>query len=278
MLDERAVTPAGNPARTLRGEETTRLFLARLVAEDRLSHYIRRRSEHEQATGVFRPPESTGANMATEKQMAANRRNGGKSTGPRTAEGKARARLNALTWGLSQLNGVGLLPTESRWEYDAFREEHLTVFNPVGIMEEQLMTEIVDCNWGLRRAAKIKIAVLAHGVADADVRYLTEAKRMVEITRATAVRRAAGIGDAEDVVRIVDKEWHERLQALIDKALATKQTDVARLGAGFIESADSLALLARYTTAILRHRTQVLADLTALQAARLSRGGEPDPA
>jgi hypothetical protein len=39
--------------------------------------------------------------MASDKQIAANRRNATKSTGPRTQEGKARSRLNALRHGLA---------------------------------------------------------------------------------------------------------------------------------------------------------------------------------
>jgi hypothetical protein len=39
--------------------------------------------------------------MASEKQIAANRRNAARSTGPRTAAGKTRSRMNAKRHGLS---------------------------------------------------------------------------------------------------------------------------------------------------------------------------------
>ena len=56
--------------------------------------------------------------MTSPRQIAANRRNAAKSTGPRTDEGKHRSRSNAVRHGLSAETVIGAL--EDAEDYKAF--------------------------------------------------------------------------------------------------------------------------------------------------------------
>jgi hypothetical protein len=90
--------------------------------------------------------------MATEAQVEANRLNARKSTGPRTAEGKAKAAQNSITHGLFAREGV--IRGEDGEEFEMHREMLLEQLNPVGPLEEILAARIVDLTWRLRRAAQ----------------------------------------------------------------------------------------------------------------------------
>jgi hypothetical protein len=202
-------------------------------------------------------------------------RNAKASTGPRTAEGKAKSRLNALKLGLSTTDGIVDLPTESPEEFNAFRDAKLADLEPVGALEEQLATEVIELTWRLVRAAKIERGVLAHGVADADERFFTGRKRMYEITESDVSKAKMAelrIRDPEEVVAIaVSKGVYEHLEGTIEEARAPKRTDEGRLASGFIEDAarsNALDKLSRYETALFRRRNQALATLLALQAGR----------
>ncbi len=97
--------------------------------------------------------------MATAKQIEANRRNASRSTGPRTAEGKAASRFNALNHGLraSQL----ALPHESNEEVQAFVDAIIEAVSPRDAMEAELACEIATLSWKLRRAERYEHAVLS---------------------------------------------------------------------------------------------------------------------
>jgi hypothetical protein len=90
--------------------------------------------------------------MASEARIAANRLNAQKSTGPRTAAGKAVVAQNAVKHGLLAREAV--LRGEDREEYEEHREALLEELNPTGTLEVILATRIVDLAWRLQRAAQ----------------------------------------------------------------------------------------------------------------------------
>jgi hypothetical protein len=79
------------------------------------------------------------------------RKNGSKSRGPKTQQGKERSRKNSVKHGL--LSSVIVLGKfETREEFDKLLEDLTSSFEPKGKMEEILVEEIAVCYWRLRRA------------------------------------------------------------------------------------------------------------------------------
>jgi len=93
------------------------------------------------------------------KQIAANRKNSLRSTGPRTEEGKEKVRLNALRHGLLSREVV-LEKGEDRAEYDRLLEELIAEYQPVGMSEEMLVDRIASCYWRLGRVIRCETGVL----------------------------------------------------------------------------------------------------------------------
>ncbi|MGA2712449.1 MAG: SEC-C domain-containing protein [Bryobacteraceae bacterium] len=92
--------------------------------------------------------------MATEAQIAANRRNAESSTGPRTKEGKSRASRNAVTFGIYSAADF-VRPEENRL-YHLFCENFQKELAPEGPFEQTLAAEIVHAAWRLRRCSVIE--------------------------------------------------------------------------------------------------------------------------
>ena len=102
--------------------------------------------------------------MSTESQIAANRRNAEASTGPRTAEGKARVSRNSTTFGLYSTGDVVRPEEESL--YRAFCEDFQQQLAPQGAMETTLAAEIVHAAWRLRRCAAAESSLDAQSGLD----------------------------------------------------------------------------------------------------------------
>lgn len=92
--------------------------------------------------------------MASEAQILANRRNAQKSTGPRTAEGKAIVSQNATKHGLTA--GQDIISSESQADFDLYRDQMLAELDPIGAMESMLAERIVSLSWRLKRVIRVQ--------------------------------------------------------------------------------------------------------------------------
>ncbi len=97
--------------------------------------------------------------MATEAQVAANRRNAEHSTGPRTPEGKRRVSRNAITHGLDCREVV--LPGEDRAGFDQYRQAMLADHLPVGAEEQDCLERMVACQWRIQRTWRAEAQIHA---------------------------------------------------------------------------------------------------------------------
>jgi len=97
--------------------------------------------------------------MTTDRQIAANRENAKKSTGPRTKNGKRRSRRNALRHGLTAETVIEVL--ENAADYAALAKGINADFRPATNFEHELMARLVSLLWRLRRATAIESGMLA---------------------------------------------------------------------------------------------------------------------
>jgi len=119
--------------------------------------------------------------MTSQARIEANRRNAMKSTGPKTAEGKARSRLNALTHGLRAEDFV--LPTESAAEFRDHLDAWAADWRPPTMARAHLVERAAVASWRLRRCVRVESARLSRRVDEShdawDARDAAALKRLV---------------------------------------------------------------------------------------------------
>src|SRR3712207_4206820 len=109
-------------------------------------------SDHGPPAPSPHPPETTQTNTCSPPRPGANRANARKSTGPKTAEGKARSRCNALRHGLraelppDRLPGHRLLIGD-RQAYRRLREAFEADLQPQGAAEQFLVERMAVAAW-----------------------------------------------------------------------------------------------------------------------------------
>ena len=95
--------------------------------------------------------------MATDRQTEANRQNAQKSTGPRTAQGKARSCLNHVTTGIDAQSVI--IPGEDPAEYQALSARYFGQFLPATEDERYQVDTLVGCDWQARRLVRAEAQI-----------------------------------------------------------------------------------------------------------------------
>ena len=90
--------------------------------------------------------------MATLLQIEANRLNSQRSTGPRSAEGKATSSMNALKSGIDAQSQI--IRGENIADLEALTAEYMERFQPATPEQRQYVDTLVRDDWQLRRLAK----------------------------------------------------------------------------------------------------------------------------
>jgi hypothetical protein len=200
--------------------------------------------------------------MASEKQVQANRRNALNSTGPRSAEGKQRSRLNAVKHGL--LSEFLLLPGEDPAALDELSAELRAELAPVGEQEELLVERMIGAAWRLRRLVKVETGIFAAHISRQRVTTARGKAAQYETSVLTELRTSG--------VRITDEAGHKRALAEVAAAGTLGDPEVRELGQAFLNDArhgDALSKLSRYESALERTFYTALRELERLQSARV---------
>jgi hypothetical protein len=104
--------------------------------------------------------------MPTEKQIAANRRNAQKSTGPKTDHGKSISRLNARREGFT--GQIIILDAEDRPHFEKFKSDLIADLRPKTTLELSLAHGIAWDTWRLNHLRAVETNLYALGAEDPD--------------------------------------------------------------------------------------------------------------
>jgi hypothetical protein len=115
---------------------------------------------HDRATGIATSGARAAESRANGARAAASRANGSKSRGPKTAEGKARASMNALRHGLCAKKFL-LLPDDSRAQFAALEAALLDDLAPQGALQTLLAHRLIAAAWRLQRADRLEFELFS---------------------------------------------------------------------------------------------------------------------
>ena len=101
--------------------------------------------------------------MATQKQIAANRRNAQKSTGPVSPAGKTVSSQNALQSGIHA--EAEIIRGESSADLAALRDEYYAAYSPANPAERAFADILIHSEWLLRRLRRVEAELFAYRIS-----------------------------------------------------------------------------------------------------------------
>jgi len=199
--------------------------------------------------------------MTSDRKAKANRRNALKSTGPKTTEGKAAVRFNALKHGL--LSSEILLPGEDEAALQDLGERLRAELQPVGELENLLADRITTLFWRLRRLGRVEAGIFAWEFYE----------QLIERAQREASTYAKTELDdwANRATTITDEQKHQQALSKAREMEAARDSETATLGRTFIRDAggaNAFSKLSRYETTIERGLHKAMHELERRQAAR----------
>ena len=203
--------------------------------------------------------------MSSDKQIAANRLNAQRSTGPRTPSGKAKVSPNALKHGLTARDVV--LPGENPDDFESFRADLMASLDLEGTLENALGEMIVDYLWRLRRVPIFEATLFKRGCAEL---LVSQAEELVTQSESTDVQRQLESLVKNDVV-VRDPKAHEDAKRRLAASRAQLDGpffDITRV----LETTPGPFLnLWRHDAALSRSMLRTLHELERLQAKRAGK-------
>ena len=201
--------------------------------------------------------------MSSERQIEANRQNAQRSNGPRSADGKARVALNALTHGLTAKQAVS--PDENAKDFEVFQRGLLSALDPHDELEGALAERIVIDAWRLRRVARLESAIYRRGHQESIIKKQEDEVRRYEYPDMDRLMemdlRRAKMGKA-------DRQAHAHASAKLKESRSALDDASVRMTMVFERYSGTFEQLSRHEAALYRSFFRNLHELQRLQAMR----------
>jgi hypothetical protein len=197
--------------------------------------------------------------MTSDKQRDANIANAQRSSGPKTAAGKAKASANSLKHGMWAARAV--LPDEDAEAFETLREGMFEQFQPAFPLEVELVEEVSTVLWRLRRIPQFEAGL-----------YLMQHQEEEIDAAKQAIRDADPERVVLDAIQGTASPELMAVQQRLRTARASAQDGLMMSAAGFLRDAvsyNAVEKIGRHETRLQNRLTRLLRALADLQAGRV---------